>query len=469
MTREDCGLSNYTHMYQCILAKFLATILTFVIGFGVVLAQTPGAKDYKDGEMLRKQKKYAEALEAYNRAIDKEGNNYKYFYKKGVVLVKLNNNNDAIKAFQKAIELNSGFSAGYVSIAQIYIRDRKFADAIEYMNKAYDKETDVAKKIRYKTMVARLYLKDDKPDKALTELNAAKALPGGNVDLGVLYAEGEAYGRLEKWQQSLESYAKALDGAKRAQFSNKDLGQYKFGVGLAYAKLNNKAEYEKILADLQSTNPAWAQKLKRAAMGTESGTYTRLATSYLKGGLYDEAAKNIATAIANRENLANSYFVAAIINEKQGQTSQAIQNYQKALNEEQNEQKKMTIYQRIIRLQLMNKAYDEAITVIDKVLAKKPDDLELLFKKAQAQYAKGQYAAALATAESAAAKIPASDPKQSIKQARYYLIAGMAAKNNKDAAKARDALQKAAQGPYRFAAKEELKGVGGGAPPPAEK
>ena len=377
-----------------------------------VFGQGLGKKDFLDGEAARKRKDWDAALKAYDAAIGKESNNYKYYARKGMVLKQMKKSTDAIAAFNESVKYNTNYTNGYVQIAMIYYADKKFDDAIKYFNMAYDKEGDAQKKIKYKIYTAKLFIKDGKPDKAVAEINTAKTLPGADNDPSLLVTEGEVNGAANRWQDALNAYQKALAKAQAAKLSSAQLGKYKFGVGLSYYKLDNQAEYKKIYDDLKSTNPTWAKRLQRAATGAQSTTkYLALSASYLKGGIYDEALKNVNKAIEANDNLALAHKMAAIIYQKTGQISQAITSYSKSAQEEKDPKKKNQTYSKLINLQFTNKDYNGALATAEKILSADPSrqDPSILHLKGQAQYFLGQYAQAVASCEQAVNLVKGTD------------------------------------------------------------
>lgn len=452
------GVNGCNRMFSKILKRVSLSVVFGLLAVSLLFAQQgPGYKKFKDGETARQQKNYSEAIERYKEAISLEKSNFRYYYRKGECEMKLNppNYDAAISSFNEAIKVNPGFTSGYVLIAQVYIKKKDFNSAITNLNTAYDKEQDQAKKIKYKLFTIKLLQKIDKPQDALKEVQALKGI--ASDDLRVMSAEGDVYGKLGQWEQAADAYNRALEKAKASGAAQKELSKYKFGAGLAYFKLNKTDKYDAILKDLQSYDPATANKLKRAAKGASSSKFLRMATAYLKAEDYDEALSWVNKAIEQNDNPALSNKVAGIIYLQKGQTSQAITHFSKAAAEEKDPKKLSKIHQDMIKLQLRNSDYSGALSTSTKILQTSPNDSKIHFMKAQCEYKLGQYANCIASLETALKGMP--DNTAPDKKALYYFVMGRAAKKSGNNDKAKEAFAKASFGAFKAAAQAEAQGL----------
>jgi len=75
------------------------------------------------------QGKYGDALNAYNKAIELDSNNYVIYIKRAFVLLNLNKNNEAIDDFTKVINLKPDFYQAYVHRAKTYLKNCDLEEA----------------------------------------------------------------------------------------------------------------------------------------------------------------------------------------------------------------------------------------------------------------------------------------------------------------------------------------------------
>lgn len=455
-------------MYQEMRKRFAIGLLSFLLAL-VPTAYLAAQKDagynfYREGRTAMQSREYARAIESFDKAINAASNNYRYYFMKGVAQMKLKKWDDAISTFQSGSKYNTTFASFDVNIANCYIKREppQYQQAIAAYEAAFNKEGDVAKKTKYKTIIAKLYVRSNNNDAALRALTEAEALPGASTDINLMFTKGDVYGKMNKWSEALSYFQKALQRAQAINLPVTQQAQYKYGVGLAYCKNNQNAEYQNIYKELQSSSAQWAGRLKRACEGS-SGSITkdvRLASGYMKAGFYDEALDKINKAIQNppadKAGAAITYRVAATIHYKMGQSSQAAKYFAMAAQSEPDATKASKIYQTLIKLQISNKMYQDALTTADKILEKKNNDVKIWFLKAQAQYKLSRYNEAIFSAEKCISLSGGTAPSPAT--APYYFLIGMAARKAGNANKAMEAFTSASKvkGAIGAVAKEEM-------------
>jgi tetratricopeptide (TPR) repeat protein len=437
--------------------KMLFLLTFFCLVASITFAQKgPGYQKYSQARNKQKEKKYDEAIKLYDEAINLEKTQYKYYLGKGLCLSKLDppKLDEAIQAYTESVKVNPGFSKAYVYIAQIYLKKNDIDKAIENYNLAYDKEQDVSQKIVYKIQAINLLTKSDKNDQAMKELQNLKNLAGD--DLRVMALEGSIYGANNQWEQSLDAYQKAVKKAAAVPMTPAEIAKYKVGEGLAYYRLGKIKEYETILAELKTTSPKHHKLLLKQAKGGGATKQIRLAMTYLKADEYDEALKYINQAIEKKENLNTSYFIAGMILNKQGKTTQAITHFSQAAQEEKEPKKLDRINTILIRLQFQGNMFNEAITTANAILVKTPNNYNVLFLKGLAEYKAGKYAEAISTYDKALSNLgEKSNPSL---KAKYNFCLGLAAKKAGSKDKALAAFKNAKTvSTFKVAADEEIK------------
>ena len=90
---------------------------------------------FKKGLALINLKKYEDAIESYNRAIELDPNFKEAYLNKGIAKFNLNKNEDAIECLNKAIELDPNLEEAYLCKAYALWNLRQYQDAIELFNK----------------------------------------------------------------------------------------------------------------------------------------------------------------------------------------------------------------------------------------------------------------------------------------------------------------------------------------------
>lgn len=266
---------------------------------GVYAQKGPGYKKYREAMAAQKAKRYDDAVKYYDEAINLEKTQYKYYFGKGYCLTKLKEPKyqEAIQAFTEALKVNPGLSSAYVYIAQIYVKQKEIDKALENYNLAYEKEQDLSKKIVYKITAIKLLSKQEKHEKAMSELQTLKGIAPD--DLRVFQLEGDVYGNLGQWDQALEAYQKAVKKATAIPMTPSEIARFKFGEGLAFCRLGKNSDYERIVGELKSSSSIWAKRLQSACKGG-STKLIRLALAYLKVDEYEEALKYIENAIEKK-------------------------------------------------------------------------------------------------------------------------------------------------------------------------
>jgi tetratricopeptide (TPR) repeat protein len=89
----------------------------------------------REGDQLRAQKRYLDAVDYYNAAIEKQPTAL-LWNKKGIALLFLQHNKDAKKSFEQAVRLDSNSAEGYNNLGFIAQSEKRFNRAVKYYEKA---------------------------------------------------------------------------------------------------------------------------------------------------------------------------------------------------------------------------------------------------------------------------------------------------------------------------------------------
>ena len=421
----------------------------------MLFAQGPGFGAFKEGEKCRKARDYECAVSKYDQAIQVEGSNYRYYARKGQILMKMKKIDQAIQAFEGATRVNPGWTSGYLQMAKLSLSQKKYDQAIGYLEKAYNEERDQSAKLRYKLLTVKLMVKQNRPQEAMRELQKAKQI--APKDLRVANYEGEVQMALNNYGAAKSAYTVAVNSAKEAGLSGAKLVKYYVGLAIATGKLEGKDAGMAI--SKKHVKPFSGKYHKYVAYKIVGGTNAKknlaLAQGYLKAGDYNTAITQIQKAVETKEMQSLVYKMLGMAYFKQGKTAQAINAFQQSAAAEKDDAKKAKLYSIMVKLQVSNQQYSQAVATADKILASQPKARSVLTLKAQSLYQLGQYNACIQAAEAALSTLPDSRSAR----AKYNFLIGLAAKKAGKANKAKEAFEKAEHGSFKYAAKQEAKSL----------
>ncbi len=145
---------------------FITTVIIIlalpVIYAGLFYRQNSEADNlYKEGERWEAQDRYKEALQAYNKALEKEPDNVYILKSKGNILYKQGKYDEAISCFDKATEINPSYKQPWNMKGLCLYEKKNYEEAVECYSKAleldskdsviwYNKGCSLAMKKKYK-------------------------------------------------------------------------------------------------------------------------------------------------------------------------------------------------------------------------------------------------------------------------------------------------------------------------------
>ena len=151
--------------------------------------------------------------------------------------------------------------------------------------------------------------------------------------------------------------------------------------------------------------------------------FYKIAVSYYLNGEFRESERYLAQALELQNNFSSAYILKGKIAGKQGNSSQAISHYQRAVDMEKNPSKKAKMYQMVANLQLRNNDNSGALSSLDKAMRSDPSgsSASMLYMKAKAEYGSGRFSETVNTLETLLRS--GVDTKA---KARYSFMLGMA-------------------------------------------
>jgi tetratricopeptide (TPR) repeat protein len=134
--------------------------------------ETPEALE-KQGDVLRGQKLFLDALDYYRAVLDKEPKNPVVHNKTGIVLLQMQRLTDARKEFERAIKYDKQYADAYNNLGVVYYALKKSGKAIPQYRKALAIREDVAS---FHNNLAASYFVQKEFDKATAEYGRALEL-----------------------------------------------------------------------------------------------------------------------------------------------------------------------------------------------------------------------------------------------------------------------------------------------------
>lgn len=130
-----------------------------------------------DYTFLKSQKTNIRVVELCDKAIDVNYDNYEPYYIKGIALTNLKKYDDAIKEFVKSLALNEENTDAWLAIANAYMLDGDYSEAIEVYDSVLLKDEKSFEALKGKAVC---YYKLDELEKAGEEFK--KANDAGSLD-----------------------------------------------------------------------------------------------------------------------------------------------------------------------------------------------------------------------------------------------------------------------------------------------
>jgi tetratricopeptide (TPR) repeat protein len=163
---------------------------------GAVLVEQAAA----DGTaQVEREKKWADAIVAFNEAIKIKPNHYRAYYRVGTLHEKLDQPQQADAAFRKSIEIKSSYSPAFVSLGNMYI-DYGHANVAMAVLDTGAKVND--KDARMWNGLGRAFLGLNQSKEAIEAFQKAKAIDPDMPD--VLFGLGMAYAEQRKRKEAIE-------------------------------------------------------------------------------------------------------------------------------------------------------------------------------------------------------------------------------------------------------------------------
>jgi len=116
--------------------KIIQCLIVFAVGF--VFFSCTANYYFNEAEKLSEARKYTEAIELFNKAIEKDTTFLEAYNNRGTAKSAIGDYEGAIKDYQKVLEIDSQNTMAFFNIGNNYKRLENYQSAIEYYNKALD-------------------------------------------------------------------------------------------------------------------------------------------------------------------------------------------------------------------------------------------------------------------------------------------------------------------------------------------
>ena len=214
--------------------KNISLIITILIFCSSLIYANKKTSYYKEGEKLIFIGKYKEAIEKFNKSIEKKQELKNSYYYRGLAYLYLNNFPKAIDDFTEVINLDKNNADAYNNRGLTYSYIGNTLKALEDLDKAIELDENFAQ--AYLNRAGVFIMRTDFKN-AIKDLEVAEKLDPNNPELHI--QKGRVYYNIDDYEKSIKSYTKAIQlGLKNP----------KIYYNRANAFFKNK-EYQKALED----------------------------------------------------------------------------------------------------------------------------------------------------------------------------------------------------------------------------
>jgi tetratricopeptide (TPR) repeat protein len=398
---------------------------------------------YIKAENMRRTKRYIEALFEYDKAITADPKNFKFVFSKAQCYYMLRDAEGAITNLQKTIAIKNDFIPAYTLMAQCYKVKKKPLDLVQSLDNAFKYETDVAKKLKYKSVIINTLIRAEEYAKAKIHLADAKKLSVSDPD--ILFYEAKASNELGDYNT-----AKLAMMTATRQLTVKDpkyVARFYYELGYAHYKLGS---YDLAFDAWQYANYGYYKNL---ISRFDPKNYFASAQAYYKVYEFGQAKEYLQLTLKMQHNFAQAHILMAEIAKKENNRHDAaLVHYLEAVKNEQNSNTQYEMYRNITQGEMDAGKFGDAITYAKEALKIKPTDYSMMFLQAMAYYRLKNYQETINILETISI-IPGLDFET---RALYYFALATTRKAMGQIDKAKEAFKKADYGTFARAAQMEL-------------
>lgn len=154
---------------------------------------------------LFKNKEWEKAIDAFSRILEKESDNAEIYNNLALSYYYLGEQEQAEKFFLKALSINHKLPEIYINLADLYFKQRNFADAVDLLQTG---TIELPDNLILKHYLARVYMEDARLDLAVDELDAILEEQPENYD--AYYDLGRIYFELGNYDLATDNFENVL-------------------------------------------------------------------------------------------------------------------------------------------------------------------------------------------------------------------------------------------------------------------
>ena len=328
------------------------TLFNDFTGFALSKAHNRGDKNNNASDYFRwglqhqQQRKYQEAIQCYDTAIDIDPQYFIAYVNRGLAKIELDKNEEAITDCDKAIEINPQSTEAYSNRAVAKIQLGKYLEAIIDCDKAIELDAKNANLYSNRGL-AKIEL--DKNEEAIIDCDKAIEL---NPQLAEAYFNrGVAKGKLNRCEEAITDFNKAI------KINPRDANTYS-NRGLAKIELGKNEEA------IIDCDKAIELDVKNA------NAYSNRGLVKIRLGKNEEAIIDCDKAIELDVKNANAYSNRGLVKIRLGKNLEAIIDYDRAI--ELNPQLAEAYFNRGVAKKTLGLTDDEAQNDFDKAIELDP-------------------------------------------------------------------------------------------------
>jgi len=125
-------MKNYKLRYVYVAILFAFSFL-FSISSCSTTTPSPGRKEYNEGVVLHRQKKFEEAITLYKKALELNGDHVNAAYNIGAIYYELNDYDNSVEYLKKALSINSKHNNSNYLLAAIHLSRKNYQDTYRHI------------------------------------------------------------------------------------------------------------------------------------------------------------------------------------------------------------------------------------------------------------------------------------------------------------------------------------------------
>ncbi len=414
-------------------------LCVLILVSGVYAQDNPYAQK---AEALYKIGNYQGALLEYENAINHDSMNYQLWLKQGNIYATLKDWSNASRTLEKVIELKKDYLEGYLTLRKIYIQSQKVDKAIMVLNKAFQHDTDLKRKLGYKIDIISILDQKEELAKAAPHIQEAKQL--GTPDADILYYEAKYLNQTGAHQQAIqsaESGLHALNSDNPMQSS-----RFYYQIGYAYHQLK---DYENARPNLVKANYG---EYKPLVFKMTDIYHYRIARAYFEAQDYEKSTVFAEITLQMNPNHKKTKELQKQLIKIQEAHQQDIDSLKTLAESQKHPAAKSQTLVKLASLYYTNKNYTEALQTVTEALTLS-EDLDAEFLKAVSYYHTGSYEK---SAQTILQLMQVKSFRSQEEKAVYFFVMGMAYEKAQNKKEALEQYQKARFGNFKYAVMERM-------------